>query len=538
MAHYMQNKWGSKELTLDFETLIEGMVGYLVIKKQYLTKLKEWYPTVEDRQLRDQLEVLALTGKLYATSVFPDGHFTDCEENPGAMDTRFKVCTFLHDSEAFMPPDDGFSMFNRQPEVERDVSVLKLASKKSLSSLKLFEEELVQMLPHVEDEGYWDRVMWWRTLLGYDPLKLLAYVKDLVKHGQCQFEQFVSDILISRGVKCVSGLVRGFRTKLRETLALAKRKVAQRISAAELKFMQALPLDIKIAKSLLRIKEWYEYWQGVVHISASAGKDSTVLTHLVRSVYPDVPCVHVRTGQEHPLITAFAKKIPNIIFLRPKMTFEQVVMRYGYPVVSKAQASTINKLTCNNLTPAYRSKLLHGDALGNAGKLSAKWHYLLDAPFKISDHCCFVLKKQPLFEYERLTGSKPFVGTIAQESRNRTMRYLESGCNSFDRAAPTSTPLGFWTEQDVLEYLRRFNVPISKAYGDIVVGADGKLTTTKEKRTGCVACSFGIHLERGGENRIQRLARDYPKWYRYFMEKLGMDIVLNHLNVDFMPVTA
>ena len=35
------------------------------------------------------------------------------------------------------------------------------------------------------------------------------------------------------------------------------------------------------------------------------------------------------------------------------------------------------------------------------------------------------------------------------------MRYLESGC----------TPLGFWTEQDVLEYSRRFNVPISKDYG-------------------------------------------------------------------------
>ena len=48
-----------------------------------------------------------------------------------------------------------------------------------------------------------------------------------------------------------------------------------------LKQMQRLPLIVKIRKSQLRIKEWYEHFDGNVYVSFSGGKDSTVLAHLV-----------------------------------------------------------------------------------------------------------------------------------------------------------------------------------------------------------------------------------------------------------------
>ena len=57
--------------------------------------------------------------------------------------------------------------------------------------------------------------------------------------------------------------------------------------------MQSLPLEAKIVKSQLRIREWYEYWNGEVYVSFSGGKDSTVLLHLVRELYPDVPLCFV-----------------------------------------------------------------------------------------------------------------------------------------------------------------------------------------------------------------------------------------------------
>lgn len=76
----------------------------------------------------------------------------------------------------------------------------------------------------------------------------------------------------------------------------------------ELDMLRALPLDIKIAKSKLRIEEFVRYMgQENVYISFSGGKDSTVLLHLVRSLYPDLPAVFSNTGLEFPEVVEFAK---------------------------------------------------------------------------------------------------------------------------------------------------------------------------------------------------------------------------------------
>ena len=74
----------------------------------------------------------------------------------------------------------------------------------------------------------------------------------------------------------------------------------------ELRQMQSLPLELKILKTQLRIREWYEHWDGDVCVSFSGGKDSSVLLHLVRSMYPDVPAVFVDTGLEFPEIRALS----------------------------------------------------------------------------------------------------------------------------------------------------------------------------------------------------------------------------------------
>ena len=54
---------------------------------------------------------------------------------------------------------------------------------------------------------------------------------------------------------------------------------------------------------------------------------------------------------------------------------------------------------------------------------------------------------------------------------------------------------------------------------------------TGEQRTGCMFCMFGCHLE-PHPNRFERLRFTHPKQYRYCMEKLGLDEVLNYIDVD------
>ena len=108
-----------------------------------------------------------------------------------------------------------------------------------------------------------------------------------------------------------------------------------------LKELRALPLEEKIELSKDRIEDWYMQFYGNVYVSFSGGKDSTVLLHLVRSMFPEVPAVFCDTGLEYPELRRFALAKPNLRKLTPKMPFHEVITKYGYPIVSKEVAEAI-----------------------------------------------------------------------------------------------------------------------------------------------------------------------------------------------------
>ena len=94
-----------------------------------------------------------------------------------------------------------------------------------------------------------------------------------------------------------------------------------------------------------------------------------------------------------------------------------------------------------------------------------------------------------------------------------------------------SKPMGFWTENDVLEYAVKNHIDFASPYGNIAeVGQiDGQLRldcctkckyrTTGESRTGCMFCPVGCHLD--GFAKFKRLKQYNPKLYDYCMEELG-----------------
>ena len=297
----------------------------------------------------------------------------------------------------------------------------------------------------------------------------------------------------------------------------------------ELTTLQNLSLDLKIAKSKLLIDEWIRhYGENGVYISFSGGKDSTVLLHLVRSLYPNIEAVFVDTGLEYPEVKDLVNETKNVVILRPKMSFKQVIENYGYPMVSKEQANYLDDI--RNSTENMRIRRLKGDSQGRF-KLSKKWYYLIDAPFKISHRCCNVMKKEPVKRYEKETGKVPFIGTMASESQLRQQAYLRNGCNAFNSKRPISTPIGFWTEQDILEYIVKYRLKIAKVYGD-VVKQDGKFITTGCQRTGCIFCGFGVHLDKE-PNRYQKLEKTHPQLHDYCMNKLGFKEVCEYMNIPY-----
>lgn len=365
----------------------------------------------------------------------------------------------------------------------------------------------------------------------------------------------------------------------------------------ELRTLQALPLDIKILKTKQRIKEWYDHWDGQVYISFSGGKDSTVLLDIARSIYADLPAVFIDTGLEYPEISSFVKTFDNVTWVKPEMNFKKVLEHYGYPFVSKEVGEKVfdtrvwlsrQPFTWSELLDArnhiktdgkmayaivdflgidrrtkgneeykqlkegvipMRAQLLAGinqnPKTGKSSKFNCKkWAFLIEAPFVVSNRCCDVMKKRPALKYSKESGRKPITGQMAEESRLRRQKWLNEGCNLYTGRHPVSNPMSFWTEQDVLSYIKLNDLPIASVYGEIVNEKDQvsmlpdetpRLKTTGCSRTGCVYCGFGCHLEKEENSRFLRLKDTHPQIYDYIMKPtdqggLGYKDIIDWLN--------
>ena len=303
--------------------------------------------------------------------------------------------------------------------------------------------------------------------------------------------------------------------------------------------LQVLPLERKMLISQTRIIEWYTRWKGEVYVAFSGGKDSTVLSDMVarfcaQSGYK-LYLLFVNTGLEYPEIQKFARTFTEWLrdtyhidvqldVARPEMRFDDVLKNYGYPVISKEVAQVIHEAKTQarvtgvdvRSTSSWDRKF-NPDSDKNkraTGYCTAKWDPLLDVSFGISHQCCNVMKKRPSKRYEKETGRKPILGTMAIESRLRQSKWFQHGCNAFTAKRPTSQPMSFWTEQDVLRYLKEFNIPYCSVYGDIECGSCRQtLTTTGCDRTGCVFCGFSAH--KPGDDRFLRLKETHPRQYDY-----------------------
>ena len=218
--------------------------------------------------------------------------------------------------------------------------------------------------------------------------------------------------------------------------------------------------------SLDRIRKWIEYWDGNVFFSFSGGKDSWALANMVWSIDRDIRACHVRTGLEYPEINQFVNEVAQshpVVILHPKMSYADVIKKYGYPIGSKKVSRELRILGQEKDNPKWKNTYHLYDTgykkdgtFSKGSKLSQCWRKCLSCGFKFSEQCCDIIKKNPLDEWQKNNGNpKRMTGIMADEGGLRAKR---TECSIFESRDPNSAPMLFWKTEDVWNYLRNNNL--------------------------------------------------------------------------------
>lgn len=278
----------------------------------------------------------------------------------------------------------------------------------------------------------------------------------------------------------------------------------------DLLIRQKWTLQGKVLWAITNLEIFVTQMRGIenVYVSFSGGADSLVVLDIARRfVNKNILAVFCNTGQEWPEVVRFVKTIPNVQIIRPRKNLQQIYALTGFPLIGKEQSHNIRQAqTLNHNTATYKK------VTGN-GKFSIpqKYRYLINKPYSISEKCCYYLKKAPFHRYEKETGRRPILGMLANESRLRETTYLRrQGCNSFVRTKESSWPLAIWTAEDVWEYIRHNNIPYCKIYDEL-----------EERRTGCVACGYGVTT---CPVKLFPLYRKYPNLYKQILRLKNKNI--------------
>jgi 3'-phosphoadenosine 5'-phosphosulfate sulfotransferase (PAPS reductase)/FAD synthetase len=298
----------------------------------------------------------------------------------------------------------------------------------------------------------------------------------------------------------------------------------------DLKILQSNPWERKVSIAQTRIIEFHREMNGRIFVSFSGGKDSIVLLDIVRRMYPETPAVFCNTGLESPSVVKFIKTVPNVITIRPEMPFKQVIDNYGFCFPNKEVSKYIDSY--RRKLPYIMRRMNNLDCQEFAVLDLKKYIWLVDMPYKISDKCCEIMKKKPFKKFSKINKLFPIIGSTAEESVLRKQIWLRYGCNILSEKNPKSKPLSIFTEQDVLNYIRFYNLKIAPDYGEIIE-EKGKLKLTKCTRTGCVFCTVGCNNR--NDNRFLILKNDFPKLYDYCINYLKMGEMFDEFNKYLRP---
>lgn len=200
-----------------------------------------------------------------------------------------------------------------------------------------------------------------------------------------------------------------------------------------------------------------------------------------------------------------------------RKTFWWCCDQYGFPILGKSKSKLDARRINIDCFLRFSASASESEELQE--------YYRMLKHVKISQHCCKCLKKEPSERLQAELGVDVILkGLMGTESRTRKISFITRGyiIQSHRPHLPDTdpfwhvSPMATWTDEDVWEYIRRYDVPYSPLYD---VGYwDSRGVEHRIQRNGCMGCATGMAF---ADNAIAMLRRTHPKAWEVVM-RAGM----------------
>lgn len=246
------------------------------------------------------------------------------------------------------------------------------------------------------------------------------------------------------------------------------------------------------------------------YLSYSGGKDSHFLYWFIKEYLKrdDIKIVGINTYMEHHEIIQRILKNSDIVLLPELKPFE-IKEKYGSPCFSKVQDDYINRYQKGCRTESLLSHIYPRKFIGKDGKeysssftlnktarellLSGKLH-------RVSNKCCYYLKKKTAHDFEKKTRLKAILGIRGSESVMRKTQY--KSCFTKDKKF---TPIHDLSDELLEKIIEKYSIEVPEVYKYI-------------DRTGCMGCPYGSY-KKDTEKELSLISENQKKFVcEYFKE--------------------
>lgn len=233
-----------------------------------------------------------------------------------------------------------------------------------------------------------------------------------------------------------------------------------------------------------------KYGEENFYISFSGGKDSTVLHHLIDEAIPGnkIPRVFINTGIEYEFIRKYVidlkQRDDRFVIFNSNVNITKMLHDKGYPFKSKEHSCKLAMYQSKGInTKSIERYLDDNNSFKRPNKL--RYQFTDDFDLKISDKCCYELKKHPIQRYEKESGRN--ISILGLRMGEGGQRANHEGCVVFDSSHELKKfkPLNPCSNEFIEWYLHKRNIKLCSLY----------YPPYNFKRTGCKGCPYAIDLQ-------------------------------------------